>query len=677
MQWRQLKKRARRKACAAARLCLPNSAALFLDSEPGEAPGQPCLSAGEWRQVERGLGLVRTRESSASSKSLTVIAFVLAITALYFGRTVFIPLALALVLSFLLTPFVSLLERIRLRRVPSVMVVIILALALVGAGSWGVAGQLVEIMVRLPDYKANLDEKIHSLHGASTGKLSKASASIEELGKELSAVPGQISDHSEGQNRQTTRPAHPIQVQVAPPASNLMQDLGALLGPLSGPLETALIVVIFTTFMLVKREDLRNRAIRLAGRGQLSRMTQAFDDASRRLSRFLLLQCLVNASYGFLFGLGLYFIGVPHALLWGTILAIFRFIPYIGTWAAAALPIAMAIAVFPGWRQAGMTFGIFVVLELIVANFIEPLLYGSHTGVSSLAILVAAVFWTTLWGPVGLILSTPLTVCLVVLGRYVPQLNFLEVVLGDEPALPVEQHFYQRLLAMDQDEATSIAEGYLKENQTERFYEFLLVPALRMAEQDDYFDAVDAQTKRFILRSIQELIDDTGDRLEAMGRSVDRQPGDGLQQPAMLTPADTKISCMPVRAGSDELVATMLAQLLGSAGYRALEVRAGAVEESLAEVSQQESSIVCVSCLPPFSATSARSLCKRLKSAFPKRRIIVGVWHLDGGAETARERLGASAPELVVTKLSEAVAEVQRLTPTQDFTGALSKAENV
>jgi predicted PurR-regulated permease PerM len=620
--------------------------------------------------------LVRTRENSATSKPLTVIAFVLAIAALYFGRTVFIPLALALVLSFLLTPFVSLLEKIRFRRVPSVIVVVIVAFALIGFGSWEVAGQLVEIMVRIPDYKANLDEKIDSLHEAGAGELGKASASIQELGKELSAVPAQVSSHTDEQTRQA-RSGHPIQVQVTPPASNLVQDIGAFLGPLASPIETAVIVVIFTVFMLVKREDLRNRAIRLAGRGQLSRMTQAFDDASRRLSRFLLLQCLVNACYGLVFGAGLHLIGVPHALLWGMILAVFRFIPYIGTWAAAALPIAMAIAVFPGWRQAGFAFGTFLVLELIVANFIEPLLYGSHTGISSLAILVAAVFWTTLWGPVGLILSTPLTVCLVVLGRYVPQLRFLEVVLGDEPALPVEQHYYQRLLAMDQDEATMIAEVYLKENKTVRLYEYLIVPALRMAEQDDYFDAIDQKTKRFILRGVRELIEETGDKLEATTPSEEGLQDDDIRSSSLLTKSDTNISCVPLRPGSDELVNMMLGQLLRSAGFSALEVRPDAIEEVMAEVSRQESSFVCLSCLPPFSAASARSLCKRLRSSFPNRRIVIGVWHLDGGAEVARERIGPGAADLIVTKLSEAIAEVQRLTSDGALAETISKAENV
>ncbi|MGA8763699.1 MAG: AI-2E family transporter, partial [Candidatus Sulfotelmatobacter sp.] len=383
--------------------------------------------------------------SAASSKSLVLIAFVLAIAALYFGRQVFIPLALALVLSFLLTPFVVLLEKIRLGRVPSVCAVLVLAFALVGVVSWGVTGQLVEIMIHLPDYKANLDTKIQSLHVSKSGTFSKATATVEELNKELAAVPGEISS-GRGPEKESAaaRSARPIPVQFAAPASNLIQDLRALLGPLAGPIETAIIVIIFTVFMLVKREDLRNRAIRLAGRGQINLMTQALDDAGQRLSRYLLLQCLVNAGYGFLFGLALYFVKIPHPLLWGVLAALLRFVPYIGTLIAAAFPVAMVLAVFPGWQHAGLTFGVFVVLELVVANIIEPMLYGVHTGISSLAILVAAVFWTTLWGPVGLILSTPLTVCLIVLGRYVPQLKFLEVVLGDEPVLLPEQLFYQR-----------------------------------------------------------------------------------------------------------------------------------------------------------------------------------------------------------------------------------------
>ncbi|MGB2604768.1 MAG: AI-2E family transporter [Candidatus Sulfotelmatobacter sp.] len=606
--------------------------------------------------------MVRAKEVSASSKSLTVIALVLAITALYVGRAVFIPLALALVLSFLLTPFVVLLEKIRFGRVPSVITVVTVSLVLIGVATWGVAGQLVQIMAQLPDYKANLDTKIQSLHVSKVGNLSKATATVQELNKELAAAPGQVTGRAQPKDQGTARSIRPIPVQVAPPASSLAEHLGQLLGPLTGPLETAVIVIIFTMFMLVKREDLRNRAIRLAGRGQLSVMTQAFDDASSRLSRFLLLQCLVNTAYGSLFGLGLYFIRVPHALLWGFVAGFLRFVPYIGSFAAAAFPIAMAIAVFPGWRQAGIVFGVFLALELIISNVVEPLLYGANTGISSLAILVASVFWATIWGPVGLILSTPLTVCLVVLGRYVPQLNFLEVVLGDEPALPLEQLFYQRLLAADQEEARSIAEIYLKDHPIEGLYETIIIPALRLAEQDYYVDALDDDTRRFILRATRELIEDVCDRLaEDLSSTNADENGDQQSEPSAFAESYANIGCIPVRGGADELVAIMLAQLLRSQGFRALHLRSAAIDEMVAEISQQGFTTVCVSCLPPFASASARSLCRRLKASSPGVRIIMGVWHLEGGVSAARSRLGTGCPDLVLTTLAEALSEVHRL----------------
>ncbi len=422
--------------------------------------------------------MARSKEASASSKSLVLIAVVLAIATLYVGRQLFIPIALATVFAFLLTPFVSILEKLRIGRVPAVVTVLLFTFMLAGLVTWGVATQLVQVMVNLSDYKSNLDTKIRSLRTHSNGSLSRASATVQELSKELASVPGQVSSgYASEKDSRTARPVRPIPVQVAAPPSNFVQDLRELLGPLAEPAEIAAIVIIFTLFMLIKREDLRNRAIRLAGKGQLNVMTQALDDAGKRLSRYLLMQFLVNAGYGLLFGVALYFIGVPHVLLWGVFAAILRFVPYVGSPIAAALPIAMALAVFPAWREAEYIFGVFLVLELTVANVVEPLLYGAHTGISSLAILVAAVFWASLWGPVGLVLSTPLTVCLIVLGRHVPQLDFLEVLLGDEPVLLPEQCFYQRLLALDEIEARAIAESYLKENTLEDLYDSVILPA--------------------------------------------------------------------------------------------------------------------------------------------------------------------------------------------------------
>jgi predicted PurR-regulated permease PerM len=615
--------------------------------------------------------LARSKNGTASSKSLALIAVVLAIATLYVGRQIFIPLALALILSFILTPFVTLLQKLRFGRVPAVLTVLVLSFVLVGVLAWGVAAQLVEIMGELPNYKENLDAKIRALHAPKSGQLSRATATLQDLNKELAALPAQISANGaqesdvQGKEKElrSNRSTHPVPVQFAQPQSNLMEDLRDLLGPLAGPMETAIIVIIFTLFMLVKREDLRNRAIRLAGRGQIHLMTQAIDDAGRRLSRYLLLQCMVNAGYGILFGLGLYFAGVPHAFLWGASAAVLRFIPYLGSLIAAALPIALALAVFPGWHHALAAFAIFAVLELAVSNFVEPLLYGAHTGISSLAILVTTVFWATLWGPVGLILSTPLTVCLIVLGRHVPQLKFLEVVLGDEPVLLPEQCFYQRLLAMDPEEAREIAEAHLKANSLESLYDSIVLPTLKLAEQDYHHEQLDEGARRFILRNVKELIDNLSDE------HIEPQPlavkTDDVYLTGRLTDpkiSESRIACIAASGGPDELVARMLGQLLRQDGYFTHEFRPGATEKLVQAVSHYKPGIVCISSIAPFAVADARLLCRRLRASacMPDVQIVMGLWSLENS--TAEQRLGPGYQGAVVTNLSEAVKRIRELT---------------
>ena len=601
-----------------------------------------------------------TSKAASDSKSLVVIAFVLAFAALYFGRELFIPLALAFVLSFLLTPIVSLLEKTRIGRVASVLTVLILSFALVGSVTWGAARQFVEIIGELPDYKANLDEKIRMLHASNSGNLSKATATVEDLNRELAAVPGQIASARQEKEQKTSRSSRPISVQMAEPPSNLVLDLRALLGPLAGPLETAAIVIIFTLFMLAKREDLRNRAIRLAGHGQLNLMTQALDDAGRRLSRYLVLQFAVNACYGAVFGLVLYFIGIPHALLWGVFAGVLRFVPYIGSLIALILPVALALAVFPGWHHAGLVFLVFVVMEVTVANFIEPFLYGSHTGISSLAILVAAVFWATIWGPVGLILSTPLTVCLIVLGRHVPQLNFLEVLLGDEPVLLPGQCFYQRLLAMDQEEARSIAEAHLKEHSLESLYESIILPALKLAEHDHQTEGLDDTARRFMFRNVRELIEDLGDQYaedhkDAAAEDIAYEQSSGTR----VAPSKTAAACIPANSGADELVTMMLIQLLEQSGLPAREFNADLHDAALTALSQGDYQVVCISSISPFAVGEARSLCRRLRTGISALPVVIGLWSFE--SNRARQRLGPACSGLVSTTLADALAEIRQL----------------
>ena len=448
------------------------------------------------------------KNAAQSAKLLTLVAVVAVIAGLYFGRQVLIPLALAVVLAFLLTPFVGWLEKCRLGRVPSVFAVLMLVFAFTGLGGWLVTGQLMNIIDQFPDYQLNIHEKMQSLRAHHGNRLTNATKTVADLSKELTAA----SESAADKNTAKRSGGAPIPVRVAQPPTNAPQYLRTVVGPLTGVFETTAIVVVFTMFMLVKREDLRNRLIRLAGQGQLTVVTQALDDACRRLSRYLFLQFLVNAAYGAMFAGGIYLIGIPHALLWGVLACLLRFIPYVGTAIAAGIPTLMAFAIFPGWRQAILVVALFVILELVISNVIEPWLYGAHTGISSLAILVAAVFWAVLWGPIGLILSTPLTVCLILMGRYVPQLSFLEVLLGDEPVLPVEAHFYQRLLALDPDEAALIAENDLKEKPIGSFYDTVLIPALAMAEQDRHLNTLDATTADFISQSTRDLIEELGER---------------------------------------------------------------------------------------------------------------------------------------------------------------------
>jgi predicted PurR-regulated permease PerM len=586
--------------------------------------------------------LLSTKDVTSGSRLLTLVGIVVVIASLYFGRQVLIPLALAVVLAFPLTPIVGLVERCRLGRVPSVLVVLVLSFALLAAVGWGVTSQLMEILVRLPDYRANIHDKIEALRPPRGSGLSKATATVNDLSKELSPT---------SETAGNDRGKEPIAVQVAAPPHSTAEYLRDFLGPLTGSLETAGIVVIFTLFIVVKREDLRNRLLRLAGSGQLTVMTQALDEASRRLGRYLLLQFAVNAGYGLLFGLGVYFIGIPHPLLWGVFGCLLRFVPYIGTPVAAVFPMGMALAVFPGWSQAGLTFVLFLLLELTIANLIEPWLYGSHIGVSSLAILVAAIFWGMLWGPVGLILSTPLTVCLILIGRYIPQLNFLEILLGDEPVLSPQAHFYQRLLALDEEEARDIVEEYLKQNPIGNLYDSVLIPALSLAEKDRHMNVLDEIRTKFIYQNTRELIEEL-----YADSSASFEPDHPLVLAgATESQSGSMVLCIPARDEADEIVGIMAMQLLRRAGHNASALPIASVSTMLEKAEQLHPDVICISALPPFAAVQAKSLCKQLRRRCRDTKIFLGLWEYPGGVPKAQERVGLGCADMIGTSLSQMV----------------------
>jgi predicted PurR-regulated permease PerM len=606
-----------------------------------------------------------------SSRLLPLIAFLLSVAALYFAKEVLIPFALAVLFSFLLAPAVKGLERCRLGRVASVAIVLVVALSLAAGIGWIVSNQLIDVISQLPSYKENIHNKVAAFQGPGGGALSKAANSVQELSKELSGTPAPATPVPPLPAK-ASRPApaavpspRPVLVEVVEHPPQALQSLGNLLGPLLSPLITAFVVMVFTLFMLMKREDVRARLIRLIARRELNTVTQALDDAAQRVSRYLLTQFCINAMFGCIIAAGLYFIGVPNAVLWGVLAGLLRFIPYFGPLIGGALPFLLALAVFNGWTRPMLTLGFYLVVELTASNIVEPCLGGARTGISSLAILVAAVFWGTLWGPAGLMLSTPLTVCVLVLGRYVPQLEFLHVLLGDEPGLAPEAHFYQRLLAMDQTEAQDVVDNFLKERSPLDLYDLVLIPALSMAEEDRHKGALDEAKEIFIVQSISEMIAEIGERgtPAVAPETQDGETAGELAEPAIPPRrADLRVVCLPVSDQADEMTATMLSQVVERVGYPVVSLPvtsspSDAVKE-IAAISPQPGDVVCLSALPPFALLNARTMSKRLRSQFPDLKIVVGLWNFSGGGSAAGERFGKAFVDTVVTTLAEALDQI-------------------
>jgi predicted PurR-regulated permease PerM len=597
-----------------------------------------------------------------------MLGVLLAITVLYLAREIFIPLSLALLLGFLLSPLVKHLERWHVRRSLAVALVVVSSLAGVGFIGWVVSQQLVDVFNQIPAYKDNIREKLVAVSGGRNSSLNKVKNSVQELGKELSASTQEQPPNpnpADNPPKAVAGQSHPapIPVQVVEPPATVLQAARAIMGPLIVPLGTALVVIVFTVFMLLHHADLRNRLIRLTAPRELNVMTQALDDATERVSKFLLTQFIVNTTFGLLVAAGLYFIGLPNALLWGVLAGLLRFIPYLGTITGGALPLILALAVFPGWKQPLIVLGLYGSIELVTFNLVEPWAYGARTGISPLAIMVAAVFWTTLWGPVGLILSTPLTVCVVVLGRYVPQLEFLFVLLGDEPAMPPADRFYQRLLAMDQPEAQAIAVEFLKTNDTWALYDGVIVPALAMAEDDRHKGALEAGREEFIVQTITEFVMEVPQISEELAAGNDAAQG--------RTPANKplQIVLMPAADQADEMVATMLAQLLEAAGHSVtcLPVDQSRLEnQSIAHGVDRPVDVVLISALPPFALLSARSLTKRAHMQYPNAEIVIGLWQFSSDAKKAEERLGKIFPDPVVTSLAGARAHIEAASGAHD-----------
>jgi predicted PurR-regulated permease PerM len=599
----------------------------------------------------------------ASARLITRIWFltiaVVAVAVLYVAKVLFLPLAFSVLFAFLLSPLVAQLERLRLSRAIASALVIAGFAALLGAAAWALFTQLVSVANDLPTYRDNIESKMAAIHSPSDSAFSRAQRELERLSDQLgianaSPQPEVQAADQNGKKPLGATPQHPVQVrEVARPTGRLDQLHGVL-----EPLTTAALSVVFTFFVLLQREDLRNRLIRLSGDRNLTMMTQAMRDASARISRYFSLQLSVNVVYGLVFAAVLSLIGLPHALLFGTLAGLCRFIPYIGPPVAALMPTVLSLAVFPGWTKGLLIVGTFAVLELVTANYVEPHVYGRHTGLSALAILVASAFWTLIWGPVGLVLSMPLTVCLVVMGRHVPSLEFLTVMLGDKPAIPAWTCFYQRLLARDEREASEVLEKVLAGKPMAEAYDDVLVPALMLAEEDRQNGELEESTERFIRETTRDLIEEMAYRESAEG---DREE-ESLEPATQEEPVrPLRVMCVPVRDELDELAALMLTQCLEEKRVHAFASQVRRMSELLNAVTVEGPDVVIVAGLPPVGVPRLQRLYRSMRGRNPQVQVMFAILKSQDVARSLGPEIGRGEEVRVFTRLADAAAEVRAM----------------
>ena len=625
---------------------------------------------------------------------MAFIGLIAIVTILYFGRDVLIPITLAMLLSFVLSPLVELLRRIRLGRIFSVVIAVLLALGIMLALGSAIGTQVAQLARDIPQYQTTIENKIAGVRDATIGRFSQ---SIENLGHEFlpanrSATP---TPQAPAGAQQETPQQKPIPVEVTQPSISALKIGETVIAPILSPIATAGIILVVAIFTLLQKEDLRDRAIRLFGSGDLERTTAAMNDAGRRLTRYFLTQLGINTSFGVIVAVGLYFIGVPHPVLWGILGALLRFIPYIGSWIAAILPVALAAAVAPGWSMAIWTAALYIVTELVMGQLVEPLVYGHSTGLSPIAVIFAAIFWTWLWGPIGLIISTPITLCVVVLSRYIEHLEFLDVLLGDRPALTPVESFYQRMLAGDPEEIEEQAERYLKEQPLSSYYDEVALQGLQLAAKDVMRGTLARSKIDQFRESVVELVHDL-DRYGDAPPLADEKPSaaeasvaghqsasaEGSSATAIdrsrLASAwrgEVPILCVAGRGPLDEAASDMLAQLLGKHGLPARVVPHGAV--SRANVHQLDSAgvaMVCISYLD-ISGNPAhlRYLLRRLHEHMPEARILVGLWPAHDPILRERDLRRAIGADYCVSTLRDAVDACLRA--AQDDDGSIRTLE--
>jgi predicted PurR-regulated permease PerM len=585
--------------------------------------------------------------AQASRHFFVVLTTVVLIAALRLGQDVLIPLALSVLMTFLLAPLVDRLQRWGINRHLAVLATVLVAFAIVAGLFYVVFDQLRDLSHQLPQYRRQLAHNVESLSGVLKGGVSRATKTFEDVAAELRKVAPAESSRSIPK------------VQVVEPPLDGIQALRQLFGPLVGPISTAAIVVVFVIFMLLRFADLRDRLIRLMGPRHLRLVTEAIDDAGRRVSRYLVMQTLINSWEGLCIAVGLSFIGVPNAVLWGVMTGLLRFIPYVGIWIAAAMPLLLSFAVFDHWTPPLLTLALFAGVELVSYLILEPWLYSSGTGISPVALLVAAAFWAWLWGAAGLFLAIPLTVCLVVMGKYIPQLAWLHVLLGDQPVLGLHEQLYQRLLAGNAEEADEILESALRQQSLMAVCDSIVLPALQLSERDHHQGALREAKRRSVLDHLEHWSD------EVIHSRAARLPG-GLPPPGWDAAC---VLCLPTTDRADQIAAKLLALVLVEQGVPARALSRAEAREL--EVSSAATAIV-ISALALDATMQARHLCRRTRTQFADCPIVVGFWHVAGEPQKSGLRLTAAGATEVVTTFE--AAGVHLSARTADYASTPSSA---
>ena len=543
---------------------------------------------------------------------VTFAGCVLVVAVLYAAQAVLVPLALALLLTFVLTPPTTWLER-WVGRAPAVLIVVILVFTVLGLAGWGLTRQVQRLAVDLPTYRANIQEKIADVRGAGEG------GAVEQLQETIEDLKGDLGGSAPAPRG---TPSQPV---VVTPETAAGFSVFSWLGPVVGPLGTAGLVLTLVMFMLLERRDLRDRLIGLFGQGRLAITTKAFDEAGNRVSRQLLMQSLVNLVYGIGVAVGLYFLGVPYPFVWAAFGAALRFIPYVGPVLGAGAPILISLAALDGWAWPLMVVALFLVLELFTNLVLETVLYAGAAGVSQVALLVSVAFWTWLWGPLGLLLATPLTVCLVVLGKHVPGLEFLATMMADTPALAPEYNYYQRLLAHDESEAADLIDRHVKTSPPDSAYDALLLPALNYAERDRLEGRLSPEDETAVIGATRELLSEAAAAARTAASPVAAPVPDPAELPSPRVPL--RVLGYAAYGAADELALLMLGHAVRDLPIEvAVHPTRLQASELIALVREQQVTALVIADLPPSPPSRTRYLIRRLRAAFPELRIVAGRW---------------------------------------------------